>query len=201
VYVVDGSGPMVSSLDLVKEEVKRSIGRLSPSQRFGVVVFGRIESAGSAGGRSGRDAGAPYEWFMPTLVRATPQAKVRLSAWLAGVKPSGRSNPLEGLRAAIGLRPDAVFLLSRSIERTGGGVWDQGKDKTMEELDRLNALEPGARRRPTVIKTIQFLDEDPSGIMQAIGQLHGGAGGSGGGEGASYTVIRRGADLAEKDAK
>jgi hypothetical protein len=183
VYVVDGSGPMVTSLPVVLEEVVRSVSRLGPSQRFGVVIFRRVP--GQAQG---------YEWFTPALVRATPDAIRRLEAWLARIEPRGASNPLDGLRAALEMKPEAVFLLSRSIERSGGGVWELGLTSTLAELERLNPLDRRTGTRPVVIKTIQFLDEDPSGIMQAIGRIHGGA--APGREATdSYTVIRRASDL------
>src|ERR1043165_8588402 len=121
--------------------------------------------------------------------------------------PVGRSNPLDGLRLALRLQPDAVFLLSRSIRRSGGGtgdgtgaaavgasvgggsgggggdgrgaaaigdsvggVWGRGKAEIMAELDKLNPKR-GEQRR-VVIKAIQFLEEDPTGPMPAVGDEH-----------------------------
>lgn len=212
VYVVDGSGPMVSTLSEVTAEVQRSISRLGPSQRFGVVVFRKrqrvrrpepgltapatVEELAPEPGAEGDDGSPGFEWFTPTLVRATPEAKRRVEQWLSGIKPTGRSTPLDGLRAAMGMRPDAIFLLSRSIERSGGGVWDLGLSRTMDELERLNPKDRASGRRPIIIKTIQFLDEDPTGIMQAIGRDHGGAGP--GAAASAYTVLRRAKDLAAK---
>lgn len=177
VYVVDASGPMVSSLPMVLVEVFKSTLRLSSQQRFGVVIF-----------RDFADGSRPRtESFAPVLVRATPTAKQRLGEWLKTVRPGGRSNPLSGLEHSLRLKPDAVFLLSRSIERTGGGVWENGLAETMSRLDRLNpAFASG--RRAVLIQTIQFLEEDPSGIMQSIGMQHGG--------GTGYRVVRRSQDLA-----
>src|SRR6185295_11960745 len=96
--------------------------------------------------------------------------------------PTGRSNPLDGLRRGLSLDPDAVFLLSRSIRRSGGaagdgtgaaaigegagGVWGRGKTEILAELDKLNPRR-GQQRR-TVIEALQFLEEDPTGTMQAI---------------------------------
>lgn len=178
IYVVDTSGPMVSSLPFVIAELERSVSRLSPAQRFNVVAFRSIDALGN-------DAG--YERFVPRLVHATPEAKRRLSQWLADLRPGGRSNPLDGLRAAIAMQPQAVFLLSRSIERSGGAVWQHGLEQTLDELDRLNPRSRRTGQRPIAIKTIQFLDEDPTGILQAIAEHHGGPG-----EDPSYTVVRPG---------
>ncbi len=186
-YVVDASGSMVTSLPFVIAEVERSVGGLSPTQRFGVVLFRR--SAGES------DASAPstVEVFAPVLVRATPSARARLHEWLATVHPSGRSAPLLGLERALSYQPDAIFLLSRSIERSGGNAWEFGMSETLARLDTLNPT--SATRRPILIQTIQFLDDDPTGIMQEIGRLHGAHAGPDGRTIAGYRLIRRGEDL------
>jgi len=176
VYVVDASGPMVTSMPRVIQELRRSVDQLSPSQKFGVVLFRRTET------------GAGAEVFAPVLMRATPSAKRRLVDWLAQAAPVGASNPLTGLEAALALKPDVVFLLSRSIARSGGGVWEDGLESTLARLEHLNPPSGPAGRRPTLIQTIQFLDDDPTGIMQAIGARHG--------QGAGYRVVRRGEDIA-----
>ncbi len=186
VYVVDGSGPMVTSLPIVLHELERSISRLSPTQKFGVVIF-----------RRQADGSPPAEAFAPVLMRATPSARLLLRDWLAAVEPSGRSNPLAGLEAALALKPDAIFLLSRSIQRSGGGVWDAGPEATLARLDQLNPVNPVTGRRPVLIQTIQFLDEDPTGTMQAIAAAHSvpaGAGATG------YRVVREQGELSGEQA-
>lgn len=186
VYVVDASGPMVTSWPWVVSEVQRSVEALLPTQRFGVVLF----HGGSEGGA--------VSVFDRALVDASPRQRRRLAQWLGEQRPGGRSLPLEGLRTALALRPQVVFVLSRSIERSGGGQWGQGLGATLDELDRLNPVDPGTGLRPVLIKTIQFLEPDPTGIMQAIGHVHGGApegaAGSGGalmGAGAGARVLER----------
>lgn len=186
VYAVDASGPMVSTLPEVIEELVRSVSRLSATQRFGVVVF-RLKADGTES-----------ESFMPVLVRATPQAKKELREWLLALAPAGRSNPLSGLRAALEMRPDAVFLLSRGIERSGGGLWELGLDATLGELDLLNPADEHTGRRSVVIKTIQFLDEDPTGTMQRIGQVHGQGINAAGRALPGYRVVKRGSELMDE---
>lgn len=178
VYVVDCSGPMVTSLPMVINELERSVGRLSSSQRFGVVLFRRT-----------MEGGPGAESFAPVLVRATSSAKELLHNWLAAAEPSGRSSPLAGVELALSLKPDAIFLLSRSIQRSGGGVWELGLDATMSKLEQLNPKRSGllGSGRPVLIQTIQFLDEDSTGIMQTIGTRHGG--------GAGYRVVKTQQDL------
>lgn len=186
VYVVDASGSMVTSLPFVIAEVERSVSQLAATQKFGVVLFRRLPD-----GRSG------LEVFSPVLVRATTSAQERLRDWLTTVEPAGRSVPLIGLERAIAYRPDAVFLLSRAIERSGGDAWDTGGGRgvadTLARIDALNPVVDG--HRPVVIQTIQFLDDDPTGIMQEIGRAHGSRLDAQGREIAGYRVIRRGEDL------
>jgi hypothetical protein len=165
VYVVDASGPMVTTLPQVLALLTRSVGDLLPTQRFSVVLF--RDSGGSPTGA---------EVFSPRLLDATPRNQARLKDWLAGVRPGGRSNPLAGLRAALALKPQVVFLLTRSIERSGGGQWEQGLAGILSELESLNPVDPATGRRRTAIKTIQFLEDDPTGIMSAIADRHGGPG-------------------------
>jgi hypothetical protein len=186
VYVVDASGAMVSSLRFVFDELNRSVSRLGAGQKFAVVLFrDRSDQRGpliDVFSPSGRDPGS-------TLTTATPANKAALRNWLASIRPAGRSNPLDGVRRGLQFPCDAVFLLSRSIRRSGGadgagaegGVWGRGTRETLAELDRLNPRDARGQRR-VVIKAIQFLEEDPTGTMQAIGREHGDGPGS-------YTVL------------
>jgi hypothetical protein len=190
VYVVDASGAMVSSLKFVLAELDRSVSNLSSAQKFQVVLF---RERGGDGGTS------LYEVFSPRgdpeheqLLLATPGNKAALREWLKTILPTGRSNPLDGLRRGLSLGPDAIFLLSRSIRRSGGaagdgtgaaaigeaagGVWGRGKSEILAELDKLNPR--WGEHRRAVIKAIQFLEEDPTGTMQAIGDEHGDGPGS-----------------------
>lgn len=186
VYVVDASGAMITSLKFVLAELERSVRNLTSAQRFQVVLF-----------RERGPGGPLYESFSPGasragLLPATPANKAALREWLKTISPIGRSNPLDGLKRGLALEPDVVFLLSRSIRRSGGaagdgtgaaaigdnagGVWGRGKSEILAELERLNPLRAGTRR--VVIKALQFLEEDPTGTMQAIGEQHGDGPGS-----------------------
>lgn len=170
VYALDASGAMTTSLRFVKEELARSVARLDATQSFQVVVF-----------RQPPGAAEPIAEFFDGVARlapATEEAKSRLGAWLETIQPSGRSEPLAGLRAALGLSPDLVFLLTRSIRRSGpDATWGNGPGATLAELDRLNPRD-GSGSRPTVIKALQFLDPDPTGLLPAIANTHGDGPGS-----------------------
>jgi hypothetical protein len=168
VYVVDASGSMISTIDWVLKELERSIDALSSTQRFQIVMFSR------------RPDGSAYQTLpnpdgKGSLLPATAANKRAAREWLRTVQPGGVSNPSDGLRRALRYSPDAVFLLSRSIRRSGEGAqWGKGREAILAELDELNPFNSRLGRRRTVIKTIQFVEEDPTGTMQAIGEIHGG---------------------------
>jgi hypothetical protein len=168
VYVVDASGSMVSTLPVVWEYLERSVSRLARAQRFQVIFFGR-EPAMPAPHPGDIDDGAHWR-----LIRATPENIAQVLEWTRRVVPGGRSNPLGALRFALALeQPDAVFLLSNVI--TGAGQWEIDREALLREIDSLNPRDPRTGRRRTVIKTLQFYDEDPAGILRAIADAHGGA--------------------------
>ena len=162
VYVVDGSGATANSFAYLQTQLMRSIDRLSATQRFQVVLF--------------RDADDTAYTLAPInngeLARATPEHKQRVADWLDTVSARGRSNPVDGLTKALTLKPDLVLLITRSIQRTEMG-WDQGQREILQTLNGLNPQDPITGQRDTVIKCVQLLDDDPTGIMNAIGSLHG----------------------------
>ncbi len=167
VYVVDASGAMTTSLSFVIDELARSIERLDESQLFQVILFREPPPDG------GFEASAQgYEMFRSGLVPATRANKDAAQAWAYSIRPLGKSSPLPGLAAALSLNPDLVFLLSRSIQRTGTEP-RVANISLLNTLEELNPPSPISRARPTVIKTIQFIEDDPSGLLQAIAARHG----------------------------
>jgi len=166
VYAVDCSGPMITSMPLVAEELLRSIAALSPEQRFSVVAF--HDAAGSAKSRA----------FSAELIAPSREALVQLAKWLDGLDIGGSSNPMDGLRTSLALtrghKPAVVFLLCRSISRTEGNAWQLSGEETLRELDSLNPVDPATGKRAAAIKTIQFIEPDTSRTLERIAREHGG---------------------------
>lgn len=178
VYSVDASGAMVTSLPFVLDELRRSIAALGSDQSFAVILFGRRvgDNADASGVRAFPSSG---------LVAASPSRKAEFLAWLEAAEARGASNPLDGLLAALDRQPEVVFLLSRSIRRTDGreaaGDWGPGREAILAELDRANPIRKsifGPPARSAQVKCVQFLEEDPTGVMRAIAKEHGGGGDS-----------------------
>jgi len=168
VYVVDASGSMIGKMPGVLAELRRSVEALSSAQRFQVIFFG--PNTGYAAARHPSD---PVEGVkMIRLIRATRDNIQTVLSWAESVFPSGRSNPVPALETALALKPDAVFVLSTAI--TGLGQWEPDREALLAQVDRLNPADPRTGRRPAVIKTIQFREQDPAEILRAIGLAHGG---------------------------
>ncbi len=182
VYVVDASGPMASSLPFVVDELSRSIESLESSQQFQVILFRSPPASTEANDTSAPGNHAGYEMFTGAgegLLSASRATKDRVRAWLTSIRSVGRSDPLPGLRAAISMKPDLVFLLSRSIKRSGAtSQWGAGAAAILSTLDRLNPVSRVSGQRAIVIKTIQFLDDDPTGLLRSIAAIHGDGAGS-----------------------
>lgn len=175
VFVVDASGSTVSTFPMIRGELRRSLEKLAPTQRFQVLFFGpgrdgvlaaehpADREAVVGGGRGGRTI---------RLIRATRVNVEGVLGWIDSVRPGRRSNPIPALELALGLRPDAVFVLSTAI--TGLGMWEPDKATLLAQLEALNPVEKSSGRRGVVIKTIQMMEDDPAGILRAIGEAHGG---------------------------
>lgn len=178
VYVVDASGPMTGSLPFVKAELARSIARLDSSQSFQVVVVRQPPASSATASSASLPASLSSEVQTlgggESLVPADGEQKSRLGAWLANIEPGGGSDLRPGLRAAFAMKPDLVFLLSRRIRRTGDPATIRAAfSATLGELEALNAKDVRTGQRPTIVKALQFIDDDPTGLMPAIARQHG----------------------------
>jgi len=181
VYVVDGSGSMVGTFPMLKEELRRSIDQLAPTQQFQVIFFQGDPSTRRAESRGAPHPSQPERTRETRLIRATRANVSAVMDWIDGVRPAGRSNPIPALEDALALRPDAIFVLSNTI--TGAGEYEVDAETILARLDELNPAHPITGHRRVAIRTIQFLEEDPSGILRAIGEAHGAPDG--------YTFITR----------
>ncbi|MDX2131870.1 MAG: hypothetical protein SFY69_07455 [Planctomycetota bacterium] len=170
VYVIDSSAAMVPTLRFVKQELARSLARLDARQSFQIIAFRRPPGADTddVARLTGEDG----------FLEASASSRDRAAAWVERVQPLGSSYPLAGLRAALELRPDLVFLLTTSIPRSENSQWGDGVEATLEALDRLNPIDPRTGERAAVIKTVQILNEDATGLLRAIAEAHGDGEGS-----------------------
>ena len=162
VYVVDASGSLVGTFPQVIEELRRSMMKLDPRQNFGIIFIQRGEAVTVPPGGA--------------LQPATPERLAEAMKWIdAKMIPTGRSNPIAAVEAALALKPEIVFLLSADI--TGAGEYEISERTLLDALDRLNPKDPATGRRPVRIQCVQFLDPDPVGTLERVASEHGGADG------------------------
>ncbi len=166
VYVVDASGSMLTTLEEVFGELRRSVEQLHPTQRFQVLLIQNTRS-----GATHRHAPIPPGARELVLASATRRNKDALAAWIETVEPAGKSDPIGALESALALEPDAVFVLSTRL--TGADRSDVQPQRVLARLERLNPRNARGKR-PAAIRTIAVLEEDPTGLLRAIGLLHGG---------------------------
>jgi len=100
VYVVDFSGSIIIAVDTLKSELKRSIGRLKDTQSFDVIIF------------YSEFEGGKMESFKPKLEPATEDVRREFFTWIDRRAPRGDTYPLEAVKRALALKPDAIFLFS-----------------------------------------------------------------------------------------
>lgn len=163
VYVVDISGSMRSRggerLDRAKQELIRSVDRLTDDQRFYVYAFN----------------GSTHPMFgdrknQGNLIRATSENKQRLYQWVQNLESSGSTDPRMAIHLGLSLAPDALFLLSDGEFRTQSNrasEWPRNDDRVSDVV-----LGFGTGRIP--IHTISYEDQQNQSVMREIAWLTGG---------------------------
>lgn len=101
VFVVDMSGSMGRGdrLRRAKIELKRAITALMPGQRFYIIFF--------------NDYAFPMPGTEP--IDATKPNFVKMNQWVSTALAGGGTNPAPALEIALGMKPDAVFLLTDGV--------------------------------------------------------------------------------------
>lgn len=142
-YVIDYSGSIITIVDDLKRELKRSIGRLKPAQSFAVILFY------TSGG--GVDEKVRTEAFRPKLEPATDDVRREFFTWIDRKAPQGQTEPLQAVKQALALGPEAVFFFS-------DGLFD---DNYVAEIEKANAK---ARARIYCLLFDDLLIRDTSGL-------------------------------------
>jgi hypothetical protein len=150
VYVVDASDSMNDrgKFERARYELLQTIEQLKSDQRFFVIFY--------------NEGAYPMDADEPLL--ATQDNISKVTNWIQQVEPTGGTNPLPGLLAALTLRPDAIYFLS-------DGQFDPAVIQIMRSQNRQN-LRLGKRQIP--IHTIAFFDRIAEGLMRTIARNSGG---------------------------
>lgn len=149
VYVLDCSDSMNSDnrFERAVEELVYSIRRLSPDQRFYVILY--------------NDGAMPMDADDP--VPAVVEEFERIESWLNRAVPTGGTYPLTALEYGLSLEPDAIYFLS-------DGEFDPIVIAALREKNRKTKLTP----RKIPIHTIAFASQAGENQMKIIARTSGG---------------------------
>ncbi len=100
VFVVDCSGSMADEYRwiMARRELKDAILGLTEQQQFFVFLY--------------NDSSFSYSRRKPKLMNATQNNKEKIFKWLDRQSPIGDTRPWRAMKSSLGLKPNAVFLLS-----------------------------------------------------------------------------------------
>jgi hypothetical protein len=146
VYVVDRSGSMLTTMDGVKKELRKSIGQLRRSQKFHLIFF---------------NSGTPLENPPRRPVSSIKAHKREAFEFIERVNPVGGTDPRPAMRRAFALQPDVIYFLT-------DGEFNAVLSDLMEMLDRLN------HKRKVRIFTIAYVSQEGAPALQRIAREHNG---------------------------
>jgi len=124
VYICDGSGSMMTKMDLLKLELQKSVEGLEPVQAFNVIFF-----QSTAGNPQG------YMELSPDLQMATAANKKKLYDFLQDIVGQSSTFVIPAVTAAFHTqtRPELIYLL------TDGAFEDEGSAAVIDAIRKLNA--------------------------------------------------------------
>lgn len=161
VFIVDRSNSMNGlKLREAKTELMYALRRLSPEQTFYVIFFA---------GNSEFMHWGPWAEPEPKPVPATLENLAKVEAWVSTVQVQPWTNPFDGVKFALTLEPDAIFLL------TDGEFTDEGR--TVRYLQHSNVEKvPGNRPRPKIVMNcIGFHSRDGEQTLKKLAKNFGGS--------------------------
>ena len=154
VYVVDRSGSMQDTLDVVRVEMSRSIGDLVEGQDFHVIFF---------------STGKPVEFRPRRLVPATNQQKRQAGAFLDGIMAQGQTNPLPAMARAFAV-------LRRSSRKKGKLIYLLTDGEFPDNKEVLKRLAEWNKDKTVHVNTILHHHRPPEAerVLKQIAKENGG---------------------------
>lgn len=163
VYVIDGSGSMMVSgaFEAVREEMYRSIYKLTDKQTFAIILY---------------TAGKPVE-CSKRLMRVNKRNKIKAAKFLGGYNGEGASNPIPALKRAFAYlkrakKPGRLIYLLSDGEFRGEGVNNAVVLSTVRSLNAdkkvfINTLLFGTKQ-PEAIKVMEQIANQNKGSFKYI---------------------------------
>ncbi len=143
VYVVDAGGAMMSVFSDMRSQLAKNVSNLTEDTLFGVVVCGDPTA----------------QFFNQNLLPAKIENKKKLDTFMDKVAAKGEANRIVGARAALLLKPDAVWLLTNA---TWGDALKAKELVSMykaahAKINTTVALQEGATEEAERKKQVEFL--------------------------------------------
>jgi len=148
VYVMDRSGSMGDTFDLLQRELMRALGSLQEEQFFNVIWFNE----------------GPANMLSPRLLGASLENKRQAFEAIKVIVPAGQTDPIDAINKGLDLKPDVLFLLS-------DGDFGEDNERIKRMIRRKNA------GRAATINTILFVyDSMGNGakVLREIAEENGG---------------------------
>lgn len=205
IYVLDASGAMVTSLAFAKDELARSISRLDPSQQFQIIIARRIGGTSNASGstsildrfpakplpanQTNKAAAAPFLASIRAGGKAAPLEALRdalaqspdlILLLTANFRRSGPS-PADPWHSTSTPSAELIRQVAMDIAPTLAELDVLNPERSLvSNQDRAHASGTSEPRmqRATVIKAVQFIEDDPTTLLQEITNRHGDGPGS-----------------------
>ncbi len=155
VFVIDCSGSMVDTFDLLRYEMRRSIAFLSEDQEFHVILFGK---------------GQPIENTPRKLVPATDENKLQCGRWLDEVRPEGQTDPIPALERAFEVLSHAdspkgklIYLLTDGVFPDNEKVLEFVRSRNSDRSVRINAILYSIRRDEQAVAMLETIASESDG--------------------------------------
>jgi len=162
VFIVDSSNSMRGNKFVeAKRELIYAIRRLGKDQHFYVIFF----DANAERMVLDPDPNFPSE-PAPAPVPATGENMLKVERWIGTVKNELKTNPYDAVKFAMGLSPDAIFLL------TDGQFTDRGKTERYLASENYFKDDLGRRQVKVVFNTIGFYSRDGEEVLKEIAKKY-----------------------------
>lgn len=159
VYVIDRSGSMLNSFELVRDALYTSIGNLSEKQEFHVILFS--------------DKRTPLEMEDRKLVSVSRKNRKKAFAFLRDVRPIGQTDPVPAIDSAFRVlkgarkRGQLMFLLTDGDFPDNAEVLAAIRSKNKDKKVHINTYLYG-NKPPEAVKVMKEIAKENGGKYKFV---------------------------------
>jgi hypothetical protein len=156
VYLVDGSGSMLTVFPRVKQELMTSISHLQPVQAFNIIVFHLDESDMQTMSKGG-------------LLMANPDNKIAAGKFTDVQGAMGGTDPVPAIKLAFRQKPDLIYVLTDGFDNVDSfqAIVDLFRTSNTGHA-KVNAIMLKSRDDPELEHVLKAITDDGHGIFKVI---------------------------------